>query len=331
MFNICFVPYKPRVDQMQTKRNLASWWNTVSWMVVLVMLPQGHVPPAAHAAETTDPRQAKRIVFLGDSNTFAGQYIAIVEAQLRTSQPYCPEILNLGLPSETCTGLSEPDHPFPRPDVQERAERVLRLTQPDVVVICYGMNDGIYYPFDAKRFEAYQQGMRQLVTKIKRAGAVPIVMTPPPFDPLPFRQQNKLLPKGAEKYAWFAIYENYDDVMRRYADWVKAELQPEVAMVIDLQSAVADYLAQRRRDDPDYTMSTDGVHFNNEGHQVVASAILQQWEVEPVAIPAGRLEAVMHNQTLLRDAWVFRAGHQRPGMKPGLPLDKVSRHLRAVP
>ena len=71
-------------------------------------------------------RPDSRIVFLGDSITAAGDFIALIEARLRLELgDDCPELINLGLPSETCTGLSEPDHPFPRPDVHERLGRVL--------------------------------------------------------------------------------------------------------------------------------------------------------------------------------------------------------------
>ena len=60
-----------------------------------------------------------RIVFLGDSITYSGQYVEYIETYLRTSQPALRcEFLDLGLPSETVSGLSEPGHAggaFPRP------------------------------------------------------------------------------------------------------------------------------------------------------------------------------------------------------------------------
>ena len=103
-----------------------------------------------------------RVVFLGDSITAAGHFVSYVEAHLRLQVQGDPvEVINLGLPSEGCTGLSEPDHPFPRPNVHERLARALEKTRPDVVVACYGMNDGIYYPFSQDRFKKYQQGMQQ--------------------------------------------------------------------------------------------------------------------------------------------------------------------------
>ena len=100
---------------------------------------------SAVVAEEAFPLKAKRILFLGDSITNSGQYVGYIETQLRLQglNPM-PEFINLGLPSETCSGLSEPDHPFPRPDVHERLDRALAKIKPDVVFACYGMNDGIY-------------------------------------------------------------------------------------------------------------------------------------------------------------------------------------------
>ena len=71
----------------------------------------------------------RRVVFLGDSITYVGQYIEYTETLLRLSDPsHRCEMLDLGLPSETISGLSEPGHAggkFPRPDLHERLERVL--------------------------------------------------------------------------------------------------------------------------------------------------------------------------------------------------------------
>ena len=78
-----------------------------------------------------DPLQnAKRVLFLGDSITHSGHYIVYLEAALRQTHPDT-EFINLGLPSEGCTGLSEPAHPFPRPNIHERLERALSKVDPE--------------------------------------------------------------------------------------------------------------------------------------------------------------------------------------------------------
>lgn len=110
----------------------------------------------AHAQSYTIPDSVKRILFLGNSITYNGKYISFIDAYLSLKYPQRNfEIINLGLPSETVSGLSEPNHAsgqFPRPVLQERLERALANIKPDLVFACYGMNDGIYLPFDNDRF-----------------------------------------------------------------------------------------------------------------------------------------------------------------------------------
>jgi lysophospholipase L1-like esterase len=267
-----------------------------------------------------------KILFMGDSITHAGHYVAWIEAQLRTNQKKGPysELINLGLPSETCSGLSEPDHPFPRPDVHERLERALEKIKPDVVFACYGMNDGIYYPFSEERFEAYKKGIAEIIRKVDKSGAKLILMTPPAFDPLPLKKAGKLRPLGAEKYAWFAIYEGYDDVLKKYSDWLLT--QRDKAFVIDLHTPVTKYVEAKRKKDPDFTMSPDGVHVNNEGHVVLAKAILTAAKEDFGGDPDPELLKLVDQKTrLLHDAWLSHVGHKRPGVKAGLPIDEAKK------
>ena len=296
-------------------------------MLSLVATAVSHVK----AAEPSFPTQAKRILFLGDSITHAGHYISLIETELRMAgDSPCPEMINLGLPSETACGLSEPDHPFPRPDVHERLDRALDKLNPDVVVACYGMNDGIYYPFSKERFAAYQQGINRLIEKVHKSGAKLILMTPPAFDPLPLRKQGKLRGPDAEKYAWFAIYENYDqEVLRPYASWIMKQ-QQRVEMVIDLHTPVTDYVRAKREKNPDFTMSPDGVHVNNEGHRVLADAILKAWQIKPQPPQPPLLTLVSRRQLLLHQAWVSHVGHKRPGVKAGLPLPKAQQAVEQI-
>ena len=123
------------------------------------------VPSGESRAEET----AERIVFLGDSITAAGVYATYVDAWIAASGwPNPPRIIDCGLPSETVSGLSEEGHAggqFPRPDLHERLDRVLRLTKPDLVIACYGINCGIYQPFDEGR------GVIQPLDARKRGGA----------------------------------------------------------------------------------------------------------------------------------------------------------------
>ncbi len=238
-------------------------------------------------------RDGQRVLFLGDSITFAGDYIAYLDAYLFTRFPDQKfELINLGLPSETVSGLSEPDHPYPRPDVHERLERALAKTKPDVVVVCYGMNDGIYYPFGEERFRKYQEGIGSVVERVRGAGAKVVLMTPPPFDPLPLK--GRTLPRTAAKFSWVHPYEGYDDVLGRYAEWLLT-LRGRGLMVVDLHGPINRYIADVRRDDPKYCVAADSIHPDATGHYLIAEQLLRAWnapaDLDSAAIDAAKGKA----------------------------------------
>jgi lysophospholipase L1-like esterase len=249
---------------------------------------------AGHAADAFFLKDGQRVVFLGDSNTFAGHSIAYLDAYLYTRFPDKKfEPLNLGLPSETVSGLSEPDHPYPRPCVFERLDRVLEKTKPDVVVACYGMNDGIYHPFSEERFKKYQEGIQRLITRVEKAKAKIVLVTPPPFEGPAIK--DKLLPKTAEKFSWMKPYEEYDGVLGRYSDWLLT-LRDKGYMVVDAHTAISKHLETVHTTDPKYCLTGDGIHPGGTGHWLVTQQILQAWkapkDVDQVEINAETGKAI---------------------------------------
>ncbi|SFI07652.1 SGNH/GDSL hydrolase family protein [Planctomicrobium piriforme] len=296
-----------------------------SHCTVLLLSSLIFAPLTALAADPF-PLNAKAIVFLGDSITAAGHYIDDVEVQLRLAGHDAPQLINLGLSSETVTGLSEPGHPFPRPDVHERLTRVLDKLHPEVVVACYGMNDGIYHPFSEERFAAYQAGINNLIKAVHASGAKLILMTPPPFDPAPLKSSGKLLPAAASGYGYNGVYENYDsEVIARYASWIMSQAN-KVEMVIDLYAPVLHSLAEHRVDDPDFAFAKDGVHLSAAGHQILAQAILDAWHVPNVPQPDAELaKLVAARQSILHAAWLSDIGHKRPGIAAGLPIEQAQK------
>jgi lysophospholipase L1-like esterase len=286
----------------------------------------------------------RRVVFLGDSITYSGQHVEYIEAYLRISQPTLRcEFLDLGLPSETVSGLSEPGHAggaFPRPDLHERLARVLERTKPDLIVACYGMNDGIYYPFSPERFEKYEDGMRRLRERAAAVGAKVLHVTPPVFDPVPIR--SRTLPAGLAEYR--QPYEGYDGVLERYCEWPLAR-KADGWDVVDVHGPMKRYLAEARRRDPGYRLADDGVHVNATGQWLIAREILRQWGVRDRAVieavngekvfadrPHGLaiLKLVQQEQRVLKDAWLTATEHKRPGMKRGLPLEAAQRQAHGL-
>jgi len=281
------------------------------------------------AQEKASPPDVKRVVFLGDSITHAGGYIDAIETALIVQYPERHiELLNLGLPSETTSGLSEPGHAggqFPRPDVHERLERVLEQTKPDLVIACYGMNDGIYYPLGEERFAKFKSGIERLHTAVESRGAKIIHLTPALFDAVPIKA--RLLPAGLDNY--LQPYEGYDDVLEAYSQWLLSR-KADGWQVLDVHGAIKQALLAKRKNAPNFTFAGDGVHPNAEGQVVLAEPLATAWglKIEASGLPAHPkakevLALVHEKQNTLKLAWLTLTKHVRPGIATGLPLEEA--------
>lgn len=260
------------------------------------------------------------MVVLGDSITQAGQYVEFLETIVLAETGRRYEWINVGLASETVSGLSEPGHAegkFPRPDLHERLGRVLEKTRPDAVMACYGMNCGIYFPFRDKRFNAFATGMEKLHAQVEKAGTKIIHVTPPVFDPVPIKE--KVLPAGLNAYP--QPFEGYNRVLDRYSGWLMGQ-KSKGWEVIDLHEAMNRALAEQRGSAPEFSFSKDGIHPGKEGHWVMSEAILaglgvkHPWKMEDLTEPGGALAEVYklvgERQRVRKGAWLAACGHQRP-------------------
>ena len=265
---------------------------------------------SALAARDLYIKDGQRVVFLGDSITQDGRYVEDIEACLIVNYPKMRvDIIKLGLSSETVEGLTEPDHPFPRPNIHDRLDSALEKSRPDIVVACYGMNDGIYHPFSDERFQAFREGVRKLISEVKAAGATPVLMTPPPFDAVAAKA--KVVGAGAPKFGYNTPYDGYGaEVLARYAEWLLT-LRGEGLMVIDVHTPMVEVMKTRRETDPDFTLAKDGVHPDAEGHWIMARAVLQAWRVPDPRMPRQDVLEIIHAKWgVLGPAWLSRVGHQ---------------------
>jgi lysophospholipase L1-like esterase len=264
---------------------------------------------------------ARRVAVIGDSITADGRWVAALVAWMER-QGSEAEVIAVGLPSETVSGLSEEGHAdgrFPRPDVAERLERVLRVVRPDVVLACYGMNCGIYQPLDEARFARFRDGMERLHATIEAAGAKVIHLTPPVYDARPDK------PGPAAEFFPTGSAGGYDDVLAAYGDWLLSR-RADGWLVIDVHGPMKAALRTAREADATVVFAPDTVHPNDAGHWALCRAVLAGLGDETLAAAetptalAAFLPDVTTRLRLLRDAYLTAAGHLRPGVKPGLPI-----------
>ena len=251
------------------------------------------------AARDAGSLAGKRVVFLGDSITQSGGYVAFATYYLEKLYPKKDfDVLGLGLASETLSGLSEDGHAggkFPRPCLFERLDRVLAKARPEVVFACYGMNDGIYLPLDKARFAAFRKGVTKLIEQCKKAGAKQIyLVTPPIYDFSPRKDEF-----------------NYNAVLTEYAKWETGLKVPGVTL-IDQHTAM-----RKARDARTAPFSGDKVHPGDDGHLLMARTILTALGAKVpdealAAIEADPLFKLVEQKRAMRSAaWMKHIGYTR--------------------
>lgn len=259
----------------------------------------------------------QRVLVLGDSITQDGRYVTFLEYFLHRYAPGTKcDLISIGLSSETVSGLTEPGQSAPRPWALDRLDRALQAVKPQVVLACYGMNDGIYHPSSPDRLAAFNDGVRQLIAKVRGSGAQLILITPPVFDPLPIRARTV----GAEAtgFGYSHPFAGYDAVLAEFAAAEVSRQAPGIT-VIDLHRTMADALSEARRPDPAFTFSPDGVHPNDTGHLLMARTLAAGLGLTlPSMSPAAELAALRNDplfalvrdrRTLRSEAWLPFVGY----------------------
>ena len=293
-------------------------------LAILLLLVLSVPARADHHQPIDLVKSAQRIVFLGDSITHGGVWVANLAAWME-AEGLMAEVINMGLSSETVSGLSEDGHAggkFPRPDVAERLDRVLQVTRPDLVIACYGMNCGIYQSLDAGRFAKFKEGMQRLHDTVEKSGAKILHLTPPVYDKRP----DKPGPAGNA---------DYDAVLDAYSQWLLSR-RADGWNVIDVHGRMKEFLAAARAKDPAAVFAPDTVHPNDAGSWAFCRAVLAglgDREAAAADTPAAFtafLPEVTARMKLLGDAYLSAAGHLRPGVTAGLPIGAAEAKARAI-
>ncbi len=305
--------YQPKIDETRVVETGAGFQTDVGYHAT-ARIPDG----------------VKQILFVGDSITYFGGYVVDIEAYLSTRYPDRKfEVLNFGVPSETVSGLNEESRikgNNPRPYLKDRIDSVLKNSDPQLVFICYGMNDGIYMPFDEARFAKFKEGMEWAHEQFNRKGAVIIHLTPPPFD--------SNLAKSPD------FDPAYNQVLAKYAAWLVSQ-KDKGWHVIDLHTPMTNYMEANQK--PDDGLTKDGIHPNARGDWMIAKEILFSLgglDIEKIESPkqmlskelqeTSFLELSRKRHDVLRNARNTAFGFWRNGMKKGIALDEATKQANEL-
>jgi isoamyl acetate esterase len=237
------------------------------------MALMGAVGMAAFAGEgdaAKPPALVKgdRIVFLGDSITQGGGgqhgYITLVKNTLdQECKDLGIEVFNAGISGHKV------------PNLQARLDKDVIAKKPTIVFIYIGINDVWHWRKDAKgemaggtTKEKFEEGLKDLIARIKTAGARVILCTPSTIGEKPdgTNERDKML-------------EEYSDISRKVAQETGMQLN-------DLRKAFLAWEKENNKEGKDRGLLTgDGVHLNPAGNKFVAGLMLKALGItaEPVA------------------------------------------------
>jgi lysophospholipase L1-like esterase len=195
-------------------------------------------------------RQGDRMVFLGDSITQQRIYTRYVMNYFAVRHPDLQiTFRNAGVSGDTAPG-----------GIRRLMQDVL-AAEPDVVSICFGMNDAGYTTFEEQRYEKYVAAMTLLIAELREAGARVVLLTPGCVDP-------------GRPGGWYDST-SYNPTLMRYAEAVTSLAERKGLPVYDIHRLMLDVQTRAKADDPEFTMIPDSVHPSPPGHLLMAYGLLQ--------------------------------------------------------
>jgi lysophospholipase L1-like esterase len=161
---------------------------------------------------------------------------------------------------------------------------------PTVLTIMLGMNDGRSRAFDQQLFDDYASGYKHIIETVKRQlpGIRITIIQPSPYDDVTRQPQ---------------FEGGYNQVLRRYGDFLKQLAADEKLGLADLNTPVVAALEKANSADPAAAakLIPDRVHPGAAGHLLMAEALLKAWNapalVTDVELDAARNEPVRERNT----------------------------------
>lgn len=208
------------------------------------------------------------IACIGDSVTYGGGngYVEILQSIADEKYPELNlKFLNWGKSSETITGLTEENHPGPRPYLFERLDELLDSTPIDIALFCYGINCGIYGKPSDSLLKRYKIGIYSFLEKVRQKGVLAILLTPPPLalETVPLKIS------ANEAYSYLNPYPAYDkEVLQEFKNIVLTIDHRSILTSIDIHSPLSENQTKCYEKDP--------IHPNLVGQRLIATTVIEK-------------------------------------------------------
>jgi lysophospholipase L1-like esterase len=250
----------------------------------------GAGPSAITSAPPAEPavRPGDVIVFLGDELTEVSrhrnsfQFPTLVETFMTVRYPDVPlRFVNAGWSHDDANRALL------------RLERDVLVHRPNVVVICLGLNDPGFLPFEQGRLDAFAKDLNAIVQRCREAGARVWLMTPPAVEEERGRQL-RVIRDGRTSIADLAAI-RYNTTLGLYAQAVRRIAEATGTGLADWFRESSEGMARMQASVESAGYTRDGLNPLARGHAQGAATLLKAWSVEPIHV---RIEAVWSRPTV---------------------------------
>ncbi len=209
-------------------------------------------PCQGQSSEPIHLKRGDRLVFLGDSITHAGHYVAPFQQALWCLYPDLDlTFFNAGISGDVAG------------QALERLDAEVIAQDPAVVTILLGMNDARYRAADADLLNVYRQDMERIVKRLsEETDAQLVLLSPSYYDAASVQAPRKPAP-------------GYNDTLLLYGESCRSLALQYGARFVDLNGPLRHTTESLRTHDPKATIIPDGVHPDEKGGLVMAAAMLE--------------------------------------------------------
>jgi len=215
------------------------------------------------------------VVFYGDSITALHLYTRYVEEFALTRYPTMHvRFVNAGVPGDATYGGYAGS-------MKQRVQRDVTAFHPEMVTVMLGMNDGGYVPMTPQIDSAFRKGYSDLVDTLTRENpkATLTLILPTPYDEITH---------GTEFPGYSKTIDAIADDVSELAARRKVQEGPPI-FIVDFHHRLIGALNRAATDFPKLAplLIPDRIHPGPAAQWIVAVALMEAWQVDPVVSDVG--------------------------------------------